>query len=36
LARSTLDGDISRMERAHEGFRAMWEGKIRGKTVCTR
>jgi NADPH:quinone reductase-like Zn-dependent oxidoreductase len=29
-------GTILPMERAEEGFRAMWEGKTRGKTVFTR
>src|SRR6267154_5923338 len=29
-------GVVLPMERAEEGFRAMWEGKTRGKTVFTR
>ena len=29
-------GSVVQMERAEEGFRAMWEGKTRGKTVFTR
>ena len=29
-------GSVLAMERAEEGFRAMWEGKTRGKTVFTR
>jgi NADPH:quinone reductase-like Zn-dependent oxidoreductase len=29
-------GTILPMERVEEGFRAMWEGKTRGKTVFTR
>jgi NADPH:quinone reductase-like Zn-dependent oxidoreductase len=29
-------GTVLPMERAEEGFRAMWEGKTRGKTVFTR
>ena len=29
-------GSVVLMERAEEGFRAMWEGKTRGKTVFTR
>jgi D-arabinose 1-dehydrogenase-like Zn-dependent alcohol dehydrogenase len=29
-------GAVLPMERADEGFRAMWEGKARGKTVFTR
>ena len=28
-------GVVLPMERAEEGFRAMWEGRIRGKTVLT-
>src|SRR5258708_2180595 len=29
-------GSVVLMERAEEGFRAMWQGKTRGKTVFTR
>jgi hypothetical protein len=29
-------GSVLAMERAEEAFRAMWEGKTRGKTVFTR
>jgi NADPH:quinone reductase-like Zn-dependent oxidoreductase len=29
-------GVVLPMERAEEGFRAMWEGRTRGKTVFTR
>ena len=29
-------GAVLPMERAEEGFRAMWEGRTRGKTVFTR
>jgi D-arabinose 1-dehydrogenase-like Zn-dependent alcohol dehydrogenase len=29
-------GSVVLMEHAEEGFRAMWEGKTRGKTVFTR
>jgi D-arabinose 1-dehydrogenase-like Zn-dependent alcohol dehydrogenase len=29
-------GVVLPMQRAEEGFRAMWEGKTRGKTVFTR
>ena len=29
-------GVVLPMERAEEGFRAMWEGRIHGKTVFTR
>ena len=29
-------GVILPMERAEEGFRAMWEGRTHGKTVFTR
>jgi D-arabinose 1-dehydrogenase-like Zn-dependent alcohol dehydrogenase len=29
-------GAVLPMERAEEPFRAMWEGKTRGKTVFTR
>lgn len=29
-------GAVLSMERAEEGFRAMWEGRTRGKTVFTR
>ena len=29
-------GSILPMERAEEGFRAMWEGRTHGKTVFTR
>ena len=29
-------GDVLRMERAEEGFRAMWGGRTRGKTISTR
>lgn len=29
-------GNILPMDRAEEGFRAMWEGKTSGKTVFTR
>ena len=29
-------GVVLPMERAEEGFRAMWEGKTRGKAVFTR
>jgi NADPH:quinone reductase-like Zn-dependent oxidoreductase len=39
IARSGFEPEIGAvlpMERADEGFRAMWEGRIRGKTVFTR
>ena len=29
-------GTVLPMDRAEEGFRVMWEGKTRGKTVFTR
>ena len=29
-------GTVLPMERAEEGFREMWDGKTRGKTVFTR
>jgi D-arabinose 1-dehydrogenase-like Zn-dependent alcohol dehydrogenase len=28
-------GSVLPMDRAEEGFRAMWEGRTRGKTVFT-
>jgi D-arabinose 1-dehydrogenase-like Zn-dependent alcohol dehydrogenase len=39
MARSGIEPEIGAvlpMERAEEGFRAMWEGRTRGKTVFTR
>jgi NADPH:quinone reductase-like Zn-dependent oxidoreductase len=39
IARAGIEpeiGVILPMERAEEGFRAMWEGRTRGKTVFTR
>jgi len=39
IARARIEpeiGVILPMERAEEGFRAMWEGRTRGKTVFTR
>jgi hypothetical protein len=29
-------GVVLPMQRAEEGFRAMWDGRTRGKTVFTR
>jgi hypothetical protein len=29
-------GAVLPMDRAEEGFRAMWQGETRGKTVFTR
>jgi NADPH:quinone reductase-like Zn-dependent oxidoreductase len=39
IARAGIEPEIGvvlPMERAEEGFRAMWEGRTRGKTVFTR
>jgi D-arabinose 1-dehydrogenase-like Zn-dependent alcohol dehydrogenase len=39
IARAGIEPEIGAvlpMERAEEGFRAMWEGRTRGKTVFTR
>jgi NADPH:quinone reductase-like Zn-dependent oxidoreductase len=39
IARAGIEpeiGSVLPLERAEEGFRAMWEGKTRGKTVFTR
>jgi hypothetical protein len=39
IARAGIEPEIGvvlPMERADEGFRAMWEGRTHGKTVFTR